>query len=335
MGRMGPAKKSITKLAVSIHPRLHLTLLAMHAGEYRINGGVGFSIDQPACEIKFAVAPAWAIKDCRSDPLSPSEILRLESVLQQEKVRYDFNLALDIAITGNMRTHYGFGSGTSIRLACLEALHRMNDSTPTEADLVASSGRGGTSGIGIHTYFSGNCVFDLGKVASRIAHAPSHQIFSSQPPLVLDQLPMPEWDIGICIPLEIPHKTETEEKEFFDRICPIASEAAYEAIYHAIFGLYAAIREQDRVVFIRALKSIQECAWKKAERLEYGDKLSTIEQALYRCGADAVGMSSLGPSLFFLADDVDDVIYRMGQTGLNIECLVTRPLNSGRRWFDD
>lgn len=322
------------RLKIAVQPRLHLTLLAMHSGEYRINGGIGFAIDSPACELAFSAASNFVIDDQRTDPLSASELARLDSILQAEQVRQGFATALAVSISGKMRTHFGFGSGTAVSLASLEALHRLNGSTPSPEVLISASGRGGTSGIGINTYFSGGCVFDLGRSDEEDTHVPSHQVTAFRPPLVLDHLPMPEWDIGICIPLAIPHKTEAEEQVFFERACPLSAGAVYETLYHSLFGLYAAVREADRATFCRALRAVQECAWKNTERLEYGPALVEIEQALYACRADAIGMSSLGPSLFFLADDVADVVNKMQRARPDCECLLTRPANHGRSLRD-
>lgn len=325
---------SPTRLTIAVYSRLHLTLLAMHAGEYRINGGIGFAIADPACELVFSGAPISSIDDQRADPLSPNELVRLSSILHAEQKRHSFATAIAITIGGRMRTHSGFGSGTAISLACLEALHRLNGSTPSPAALISASGRGGTSGVGIHTYFSGGCVLDLGRPVGIDLHEPSHQASALQPPLVMDHLPMPEWDIGICIPLGIPHKTEAEERAFFERTCPLPASAVYETLYHSLFGLYAAIREADRATFCRSLRAVQECAWKKAERLEYGSALAEIEQSLYGCGAEAVGMSSLGPTLFFMADNVADVANRMRGAHPDCECFLTRPANGERSMHD-
>ncbi len=307
----------------------------MHTGEYRINGGIGFAITDPACELVFSRATDFAINDQRTAPLLAGELGRLTAILKAEQKRRGFATAFEVSIGGKMRTHFGFGSGTAIRLACLEALHLLNNFMPTQAELVAASERGGTSGIGINTYFSGGCVFDLGRQPKNELHAPSHLVTASQSPLVLDCLPMPEWDIGICVPLAIPYKSEAEEQVFFKRTCPLSAEAVYETVYHSLFGLYAAIREADQATFCNALRSIQDCAWKKAERLEYGTALVEVEQALYRCGAEVVGMSSLGPSLFFLADNVADVVSRMKLTRPDCECLQTRPANCGRSLHND
>ncbi len=323
------------KLIISIYSRIHLTLLAMHKGEYRINGGIGFAIADPSCDLAITAVPVFAINDQRNDPFSASELDRLTTVLHAEQKRHGFATALAISISGAMRTHSGFGSGTAISLACLEALHRLNGSMPNPEELISASGRGGTSGIGIHTYFSGGCVFDLGRPHKNELHVPSHQATAPRLPLVLDHVPMPEWDIGICIPLGIPHKTEAEERAFFERNCPLSAEAVYETLYHSLFGLYAAISEADRATFCHALRAIQGCAWKKAERFEYGTALFEVEQALYKCGAEAVGMSSLGPTLFFMADDVADVARRMRLARPDCECIQTRTANCGRSLHND
>jgi beta-ribofuranosylaminobenzene 5'-phosphate synthase len=328
MEEMEQGPRRITGLKISVKSRLHLTLLAMHNGEYRINGGLGFSIANPGCELTFSSASDFFISDQRAVPLVDNELERLVTLVRTEQKRCGFPVAVEIVINGNMRPHSGFGSGSAISLACLEALHWLNGSMPSPTELVAVSGRGGTSGVGIHSYFSGGCVFDLGRAADNSLHAPSHQITASRP-LLLDQLPMPAWEIGIGIP-PIPHKSQAEERAFFERTCPLPAEAVYETLYHSLFGLYAAVREADRTTFCQALKAIQKCAWKKAERQEYGAALTGIEQALYANGAEAVGMSSLGPSLFFLGDNIADIITQMRLTHPACEWLLTQPVNQGR-----
>ncbi|HEY8098194.1 MAG TPA: beta-ribofuranosylaminobenzene 5'-phosphate synthase family protein [Methylobacter sp.] len=322
-------EKSKPNLKIVSYSRLHLTLLAMHKGEYRINGGLGFAIADPSCELTFSAATDFAIDDQRVISLDGNESERLITLLQTEQKRHDFPIAAEISITGNMRAHSGFGSGSAISLACLEALHRLNGSTPSPYELVVASGRGGTSGVGIHSYFSGGCVFDLGRTTDNNVHAPSHQVTASRP-LLLDQLPMPDWEIGICMPLTIPHKSQADERAFFERTCPLPAEAVYETLYHSLFGLYAAIREADRATFCHALRAVQACAWKKAERLEYGAALIDIEKVLYANGAEAVGMSSLGPCLFFLADNVAEIVNQMRLARPDCEWLLTHPANHGR-----
>jgi len=318
-------------LNISVKPRIHLTLLALNNGEYRINGGLGFAVRNPSCELLFSKSADFSIRDKRNNPLTSNESKRLESLLLAELKLRNFDLALDIFLTGNMRPHAGFGSGTAVTLACLEALHLVNDSQATPAELIAASKRGGSSGVGIHSYFSGGYVFDLGRKIDGSPFMPSNQTGVKQSPLLLDQGPMPNWEFGICLPTGIPHKTQAEEREFFARTCPLPADAVYETVYHTLFGLYAALREADRASFCNALKIIQTCAWKQAERQEYGRDLLDLEQAIYNAGAEAVGMSSLGPSLFFLAEDVPEIIEQMRIAHPDCDWLITRPDNHGRQ----
>ncbi|WP_427500643.1 beta-ribofuranosylaminobenzene 5'-phosphate synthase family protein [Methylomonas sp. MED-D] len=317
-------------LLLSINSRLHLTLISLHYEGYRINGGLGFAIRNPNSKISFTKSSIFSFNDIREITVTDDGIERLLTLLRNEKNHHQFKYAFNIKIEGNMRPHAGFGSGTAVTLACLEALHILNGSEISSAELVAASGRGGTSGVGIHSYFSGGYVFDLGRKVDDSVFSPSHLNGSKPAPLLLDQGPMPDWEFGICMPAAIAHKTQAEERDFFRRTCPLPADKVYETVYHTLFGLYAALREADRTAFCAALKAVQNCAWKLAERREYGGALFELEQAIYAAGADAVGMSSLGPSLFFLADDVNRIVTAMRQSRPDCEWLITRPDNRGR-----
>lgn len=317
-------------LLLFVNSRLHLVLISLHDGGYRINGGLGFSIRNPNGKIIFTKSSIFSFNDIREITANDGHAERLLALLLNEKNNHQFEHAFNANIEGNMRPHAGFGSGTALTLACLEALHILNGSEITPAELVAASGRGGTSGVGIHTYFSGGYVFDLGRKIDGGSFLPSYLSGGQPVPLLLDQGPMPDWEFGICMPTAIPHKTQAEEREFFQRTCPLPADKVYETVYHTLFGLYAAVREADRAAFCAALKAVQNCAWKLAERQEYGQSLMEIEQAIYAAGAEAVGMSSLGPSLFFMADDVNKVVGKLRQTRPDCECFATRPDNRGR-----
>ena len=64
-------------------------------------------------------------------------------------------------------------------------------------------------------------------------------------PLVLKQVSMPDWEIGICIPRELKPIDEITEHQFFNKTCPIESEETYKILYHVTYGLCASIQEND------------------------------------------------------------------------------------------
>ena len=297
----------------------------------RINGGIGFAITRPFLEVVSAEDADFSLIDERKLGLSNSEKSRLIACLKIAKEKYALKHSISVSISGDSITHHGFGRGTAIRLACLESLMLLNGRVASNDDLIRLSGRGGTSGIGIHTYFSGGLVIDLGRKHVGGLHIPSTQVDGAfSKPLLLQQTQMPDWDIGICIPSQIDVLSEEDEKAFFRKVCPILESEAHRAVYYSITGVYAAVRENDKPVFEASIRMLQECAWKRAEREEHGQPLVNLERELYKAGANAVGMSSLGPSLFFLADDIDAVIAKATEALPSCKFIKTKPANSGR-----
>lgn len=308
---------------IRIFPRLHISLISMTYNSYRYNGGIGLTSNFSTHELTFISSNSLNIKShiINSSPL--------ELQLQRTKEKLGLTKSIDIRIPKSIEPHHGFGTGTALHLACLEALFIVNNAEYDKETLIKLSGRGGTSGIGIHSYFSGGFIFDLGHKQERIKKLkPSHDIKSATLPLLLAREEMPDWAIGICIPKDINPLSHKEERAFFDSTCPLNKEAVYEASYHALFGTLAAVKTQDYEAFCLSIRNIQECDWKKAERQLYGKRLRFYEEQLYKAGADAVGMSSLGPSLFFMAKDPQIIIDKL--KGLPCQFFNARMVNHGR-----
>lgn len=312
-------------------PRFHITLIGMDENGYRINGGIGFSVQNPSLEIQIEPSQNLNILDTRVNPLDESGLLRLSATIDNAIKAYSLKKNITLHISGDVRTHYGFGTGTAIRLAALEGLFLINEHFYTPTKIVELSGRGKTSGIGIHTYFNGGLVFDLGHKQNKQIHLPSSQREDQgELPLLFQQINMPEWKVGICIPQDIESLSESQERKFFEETCPITSQEVFKTLYQVVFGVFSAVLEKDLNTFCDALVSIQNCAWKSAERSLYGDKLLSIEKALYEKGASAVGLSSLGPSLFFFGNDIEKIQTGMNEIDINCNLILTRPSNSGR-----
>lgn len=303
----------------------------MHAESIRVNGGIGFSISSPNLEIKTVESGLISVSDHRTHGLGILAEKRLVEILGTIKEELNLRKSVSIEISGEAYAHHSFGTGTAIRLASIEGLLKLNSITLSDDELVALSGRGGTSGIGINTYFNGGLVLDLGTNNNGEAFKPSSQSQNHKEPLLFQQLAMPEWDIGVCIPQHIPPLSEQQEKEFFDKTCPIPESEAHKAMYHAVAGVYAAAKEVDKPAFESSIKALQKCAWKKAERNEHGKPLADLEDRLYQFGATTVGMSSLGPSLFFFTEDMDATIKLMKTELPNCEFIKTQPSNTGRK----
>jgi len=303
----------------------------MNEKGYRMNGGIGFAINDPQLVLSISTSESFQLIDTRCTQLSKNQYKTLSQNIEKVRSQYLFKDNISVQISGETKSHYGFGSETLIRLSCLEALFILNDCKYDPKLLIRLSGRGGTSGIGIHTYFKGGMILDIGRKYEVKSFNPSNYAEGrNKVPLLLKRTPMPKWNIGLCIPSEISLKSDSEEKDFFDKTCPIANTQVYETLYHVVFGLNAAIEENDILTFCSALKNVQNCAWKYAERKQYGAELSKLESGLYNSGAMSVGMSSLGPCLFFIADDIPMVISKMQDSKFKCELINTYLTNRGR-----
>ncbi|HZG44495.1 MAG TPA: hypothetical protein VEY93_16200, partial [Longimicrobium sp.] len=203
-----------------------------------------------------------------------------------------------------MPTHCGFGSTTALRLACLEILLVVNGHEPAPQLLRRLSKRGGTSGIGVNTYFDGGLIVDLGIKSNGRTLVPS-SISEADPiaPTRLLRAELPDWPAGIVVPASAEPLSEAQEQQFFTGVQPASQSDVERILYHAVFGVAAAVLEGDQTTFASAVAALQECIWKRREIALYGTSVHHERSELVELGATAVAMSSLGPGLFFLSDD--------------------------------
>jgi len=319
------------KLSITAFPRIHITLIGMNDTGYRINGGIGFSLKLPAITANISISNTFSINDTRIKNLDKSEIARINKIINSIIEEWNFSYNINVVLSGNIPTHSGFGTGTMIRLLCIESLFILNRAKYTNDLIINYSKRGGTSGIGVNTYFNGGFVFDIGHkktrlVPSSIAESDAHR------PLTIYSGKIPTWEIGLCFPDFIKSLSSEEEQMFFKNTLPVKQINVNTVLYESVYGALAGVIENDKITFISAINKIQNCHWKKYERKCYGNRIIKIEKELYAAGASCVGMSSLGPTLFFLGDEMDDIIakFKNSLSGKMCTLIKTKTNNKGR-----
>ena len=285
-------------MRIAVRPRIHMSLLSMHNGGYRKNGGIGFALEDPKTDISISPAKQFSLIDVRHNSLTNAELAVIRRMVDSVRNVEGFKWSVSCRLAGAARPHVGLGMGTGVRLAILEGVYRLNGAEPNAELLVRHSGRGGTSGIGIRTYFHGGMVVDLGMPADGQQFLPSstYQPYTSPP--VLAHTDMPAWAVCLCLPLHLRSRTQEEEREFFRRTTPISETSAYETTYHAVFGVYAAAIEKNLDAFCQAIDRLQTLEWKQKEREQYGTGVEECAAKLKQYGITGVGMSSLGPLLY-------------------------------------
>lgn len=320
-------------LKIRAFPRIHVTLIGMNREGYRINGGIGFSMTSPTLNMRFEPDKKIYVLDKRRHGFSKNELVRLNNhlnmVMKDEHLAEGFCCVIE---ESQINSHYGFGTSTMAYLSCIEALLIINKREYTNDDIVNLSGRGGTSGIGISTYFKGGFVFDTGVTNNVVRDLAPSSCFNGddyRKPLIFKNLSLPGWEMGICIP-PIRNKTEDEEKAFFDKNCPIGQETVEKILYESVYGISSSLLENDFNTFCQSVNSIQITKWKSLERNLYGENLLNAEAIIKNAGAKCVGMSSLGPLLYFFGEDIDGIVDLVNADLTGCQCYKTSFNNSGR-----
>lgn len=317
---MSGLKQPPFDLRITAFPRIHMTLIGMNSDGYRINGGIGFSITDPKVYYYFTLSPKFQLIDDRIFGFTIDEIERIKNRINQLQIEFSFINSIKCRITGESMTHYGLGTSTATYLSCIEALFILNNYGYNELLLQKISSRGGTSGIGINTYFNGGCVLDVG-IPKRIEEelGPSSiSIERNKLPLIIKQIKTPPWKVGIAIPKLIRCKSELEEVSFFKNTCPIDRNEVEIILYEVIYGSLSSLIENNFDDFCFSVNAIQKTKWKQEERNLYKGEISELEEILIKKGAKCVGMSSLGPGIYFLSETIDESIMDFDKSKIQI-----------------
>ena len=281
-----------------------MSLFEMNGGLRRINGGIGFSIASPQNEISINSSEDRPhLENCKNLDISRDKVEYIKTVIANVCDNYPLRSCV-IKLEKSLPSHHGFGSFTSLGMAVAEGLLSFNNIKYVEGDVIKLAKRGGTSGVGINTYFDGSLVVDLGhniRKKPKSAFAPSSFASDRNPALKLISTRFPEWPILLVMP-KTKVLSEYEEHKFFKANLPISEEKAAECIRIAFFGILPSIMTEDYGGFCRSLRLLRRTKWKANEIGLYGQTVDEIIQRSEVLGAKAASMSSLGPLVYCFGD---------------------------------
>jgi beta-ribofuranosylaminobenzene 5'-phosphate synthase len=325
------AQNMIKLIKISAPARIHVTLFDMSEHGYRQNGGIGFCIDGFDTVIKFIRSEDFEIIDNRSSGLSEKEkksLLEFIAILYKDN---NFIEKMSLEFISGPPPHSGFGTGTASKLACVEAACIFNKKESTHDDIISYSGRGGTSGVGINTYFNGGLSIDFGVRNSGLPLGPSSSRKNpSAKPLQLLSLKLPEdWSVGVIL-LSDAHKISAEEEiSFFNKTCPIPMQSVHESIYHAVSGFACAALEVDYACFCESINAIQKTEWKKGEWAAQSSSAQQLKKDLCSAGVKFIGLSSIGPAIYFCGQNIEETLekIKLPENYIFVKCA---PNNHGR-----
>jgi beta-ribofuranosylaminobenzene 5'-phosphate synthase len=314
--------------------RLHAGLLDLGNATPRRYGGVGFMINRPGVTVTVSRSRSWDFTT--QVPLDMRARHQMLGLLQRV-ARLTRRAAARVQVNSIGPQHVGLGTKTGLMLAALVALNRELDLGWGRTAIQEISGRGGTSGIGIHGFFLGGLIADAGHRNSiDMGFAPSGSTRRTELPLLIQRVSIPsDWRFMLLLPPGRLHSGE-DEALFFRNNTPLPRRDVLEAIAITYHGIIPAVTARDLRQLRQALVSMHSLGFKARELRTQPSNVRALYRTLLAIPGVAVGMSSMGP-LIYAVSRVNDIpslsALRQIASDRDVNCLgLVRCANRGFRF---
>lgn len=302
---MGPKLTFILKLMhILARPRIHVSLADMGFASLRAFGGIGFAIEQPLTVFQF--------EKCSGLEIHGVEVLdeegRADLIQALERMKHEHgNMHFRAVLKSAPPQHVGFGSKTALSLALIAGANAFKSIGWSAEQMQRLSGRGAASGVGIHSFFSGGVIWDIGHrtdAAKKLMPSGSTTV-TGIPPLGA-RVPFPgPWRVMLVLPGERP-MTGPEEINFFVENAPVPKAEALSTMAALYHGVLPAILLADYGALASALAEVHRVGFKARELGRWSPQLQMAVAALSENGF-AAGLSSVGPLIYVILPDDDPV----------------------------
>jgi beta-ribofuranosylaminobenzene 5'-phosphate synthase len=327
---VAPATRAGGAVVVRSYPRVHVGLLDLGHVTRRRHGGAGFTLGGPCLEVT-------------AEAGGPLEVRGLERY--DERARQEVDHALDafqrtagplgarLTLTQALPQHVGLGSKTALLLTVLRAASEVAERPPEPADLPLLTGRGGTSGIGVNSFFSGGFLTDGGHPAApALPFGPSSAGRPDRVPPPLCRLAVPAgWRFTLLLP-RCARLSDDAERRVFSRHTPLPETEVLRAIATLYHGIVPAVATDDLALLEAALADFHGLGFKARELAVQPAPVRHLYAAVRRV-ARPVGLSSMGPLLYVItAAGESDVRATVERLALEHDCDLLgthEPRNAG------
>ena len=322
----GETNPTINRIHITTPSRLHFSLIDLNGQLGRIDGGFGLTINDPKFEIIAETANEIQVE-------SKYYQVRATNILKHLQKIYSFP-GIKLKTTSEIPTHSGFGSGTQLSLGIASAINGLFNLNLSISELAKAVGRGGTSGIGIAAFERGGFIVDGGHQypEQKPNFLPSSAADDISPPPILLRYSFPNVPLLIVVP-NCSRIYGEAELELFRTLCPQPASVAPRLSYLLLLQILPAILENNMINYGKALNEIQTFGWKKVEINAQGIELQQTLDFLQTNGALGAGVSSWGPAICAVADDIEGLKRRTEKFLLTLSkggyCFITYANNAG------
>ncbi len=290
------------RVIIQTPSRLHLTLIDMHGGSGRVDGGVGITLDEPGILIEARQSAELEVQGC--DSLTGERIM---DTARQVLKSLHAGSNVSITVRNDYPSHIGLGSGSQLMLAVARGIAEIYGRSLTVKELALLVGRGGTSGIGTAAFELGGFIVDgghaFGDTGEKSDFRPSAASRGVRPPPVIARHDFPsDWQILLAIPDLPAGANGTEESDIFRTRCPVPAGEVRELCHEILMRMLPGLVEKDLDLFGSSVNAVQKLGFKKVELSLQPKQIPDLIERLRSAGAACAGMSSFGPAVYAIGD---------------------------------
>jgi beta-ribofuranosylaminobenzene 5'-phosphate synthase len=299
---------------VTGYPRLHFGLIDLSGSTDRVYGGVGVSFRGVATVVRARRARALHVgPDDLSDDVRAPVLAALR--------RADWAGDVHVDVCASAPEHVGLGSRTTVVLCALRAAAAVARRRVRRAELQRLSGRGRTSGVGVHAFFDGGLVVDAGapRQPGTTEYLPSSRQRTTTVGTRLLAVPMPSrWRVSLALYDAAAGLSDDAEAAFFHDNTPTDPADTVWALADLYHGMVPAVVEQNLDGFARALHRFQARGFKRAEVAAQPAQVRTLLDTVAGRTTAACGLSSTGPLVFAIHRDDQRPFLGVATSGFRI-----------------
>jgi beta-ribofuranosylaminobenzene 5'-phosphate synthase len=294
---------TVPETTVEAFGRVHVGLVDLGRATPRTYGGCGFAVSKSVARVT-------------ARPATSASVIGAERL--DDRGRQDVNAALvrlgrhvgaaidaQFTIDGWLPQHVGLGTKTALLLALLDSANRALELSLSPADLQSVSGRGGTSGVGIHTYFRGGVAVDAGHPQESVPRLrPSGDRLAPAVPPLISWVRFPDrWRVTLIL-APGPRIAGDDEIAFFQHETPTPPEDALRTLALVHHGVTPAMIDGDLERLASALVDLHRVGFKARE---LSHQSAPVVRALMACWTHglAAGLSSMGPTIYVVTSAED------------------------------
>ena len=205
--------------------------------------------------------------------------------------------------------------------------------TPLRFNVLKSAtlvGRGGTSGIGVHSFNKGQFVWDAGHAypSEKSEIAPSSISSAVPPPNVVAQFPC-HWISIVHFRFEQDGPHGEQEQQVFERFCPTPHDDTLFALKAVKSFLVPGLLEQREDLLQEGIRRLQQGGLKRIEWEYQGSITSAFRHHWTTLGRpEALGLSSFGPTMYVVTTRPESVVESIKTFGHSPLHLVVTSVNN-------